>query len=449
MRFSPISSKATLPIWTQVLKPVLLALEDHAIRDLLSSGDVVRIITGDMSVYLDQSQLGRVLNLSLGCHRERVVIDQYLDRMPAVSGIVIDNADEPLRDVKVFLIHHITAEVLGLIAALRRLGCRDIVTLFVAYAGETPRSFLDGLLDLPSDQCRCLALTHVPDEDSVEGYYRLSTQYSSLEDCGPLVDAMKGRMNYFEAMRSVAIAEFMRLAARAEKQGKRCLIVEDGGYLAPTLNRAALEGRSVSEFVGALDVGVHDARPLRTALETVLIGSVEHTRAGFDLVREVEQSHGTLAFPAFSIAISRFKQNVESEEVAVSILNACENVLHATGRILSRRSCVVMGSQGAIGRSLMRALQSRLREPRTQLWGVDVKLEGAAPHDPVEAPSWESLGCMHEEPPIWCSASPGEPCWPARTWNSGFWNRRDRSWYWLAARPRPSSFQRSPHGSIC
>jgi hypothetical protein len=359
-----------------LLKRTLLALEDRHIRQILGARGVLRIVCGDVSVYVDRSQLGRVLNISLGQARARADIGSFLRRMPVLSRIVESQASRPLRDIRVFLVHHITAEVLGLVAALRELGCRDLTTLFVAYAGEAPASYLGPLLDLPAGEARFLALTNVPDAHSVEGHYRLSSQYSVLDTAAAIGDALAGRRwRYLEAMQVAGLVEFGRLLRRAEEAGERCLLVEDGGYLAPLLNRAALEGLTMREMLGAYDPECDDDRPVASVLERLLIGSVEHTRNGHNRLGAVEAQHGTLLRPAFSIAISRLKRVDEAQEVAVSVLNALENVLHAGGRVLSRRRCVVIGSRGAIGRSLVRALSARVRDP-LQVAGIDCVVPG-------------------------------------------------------------------------
>ncbi|MBN2491901.1 MAG: hypothetical protein JXQ29_13725 [Planctomycetes bacterium] len=377
---------------SHVLKRVLLALEDRDIRSLLNRREVVRIVCDDVAIYLDESQLGRVLQLSLGAPRERLDLEAFLDRMPRTRQVVGAAPAGALAGVHVFLVHHITAEVLGLIAALRRLGCRDLTTLFVAYAGEAPAGYLGPLLDLPPDEFRCLALVNVPDEESVEGRYRLSTQYSALAERAELTARLAGgRRRFFEAMQTVAAAEFLRLVSRAERSGGRCLIVEDGGYLAPALNRACLEGRRVAEFLPPAAGGAADERRLADALAGRLLGSVEHTRNGMNRLEAVARECGGLAFPAFSIAVSRLKIDVEAREVAVTLLNAVENVLHATGRILSRRRCVVLGSRGAIGGHLVRGLGERLNEPAAQLAGVDLRVDGAPATSGAESTTWAGL----------------------------------------------------------
>ncbi len=377
------------------LKRVLLALEDRFVRERLCARETVRVACGDFLVCVDRSQLGRVLSLSLGGPRERVGINAYLDRMPALARAIGDGATaKPLAGVKVFLVHHITSEVLGLIAALRRAGCTDLTTVFVAYAGEAPSSYLDPLLELPVDEFRCMALVNVAEAHNVEGHYRLSRRYSVLDD-HDAIDAMldRERMRFFDAMKAVTTTAFLQTIDRAREAGEPCLLIEDGGYVAPLINDACLRGLTTGalrESVRA--VGDHaEAEPLATRLDGVLVGTVEHTRNGFDRVAGVEAAHGGLAFPAFSIAISRHKIGVESREVATSILNAIENALNATGHVPARRNAVVLGHRGAIGQHLIDQLDARLDAPEAQLAGVDLKVEAPATEPVAEAARFADL----------------------------------------------------------
>ena len=368
---------------SETLKRVLLVLEDRNVRQRLADREVVRVDGGGVPIFLDVSQLGRVLELSLGRRRERPDVDSFLERMTVLSGIVAGaQRSQPLDGVRVFLVHHMTGEVLGVIAALRALGCRDLVCQFVTYAGEAPASYLDAVLDLPGDEFAALALANVPTRGHVEGHYRLSTQYSRLPEADAIAAALVGRnASYLPAMRAAAIAPFLAQIARADAADDRCLLIEDGGYLGPIVHDAALRGASMRTFAAEHGHTCADDRGVAEVFRRLFFGSVEHTRNGFDKLVDVERQHGCLALPAFSIAISRLKREVESKEVAASILNAVENVLHADGRILSRRACLVLGSNGAIGRELCRALASRLDSPATNLAVVDRE---TAPHTLAE-----------------------------------------------------------------
>ncbi len=366
---------------SELLKRVLLALEDRTVRQLLSAREVVRVDAGSVPVFLDIAQLGRVLELAIGQRRHRADADAFLQRMPALAGLTARHAGQrPLHGVPVFLVHHMTAEIVGTIAALRALGCRDLTCLFVTYAGEPPASYLDAVLDLPADEFRALALVHVPQPGHVEGCYRLSPQYSRLDEEPEIVRALRQREGkYLDAMRAVAVVPFLRQVARAEAAGQRVLLVEDGGYLAPPLNDAMLRGDTIAAFARSLGHDCDDARPLADGVGKHLLGTVEHTRNGFDRLVDVQKRNGRLALPAWSIAISRMKREVESREVAASVLAATEAVLNADGRVLARRSCLVLGSRGAIGKELCRALGGRLDAPPQQLVGIDLVANGAGP----------------------------------------------------------------------
>ena len=124
----------------RLMKRVLLALEDREIRRLLDEEQVIRILCDGDRIYLDSSHLGRVLNISLGEPRDKVDIGAFLARMPATADVVDSSKGQPFTGIKIFLIHHITAEILGLITALRKLGCRDLVALFIAYTSDVPSS---------------------------------------------------------------------------------------------------------------------------------------------------------------------------------------------------------------------------------------------------------------------------------------------------------------------
>jgi len=381
----PVLLESTPSEISEMLKRVLLALEDRSVRRLLEQREVLRIDTGTVPVFLDLAQLGRVLAITLGRRRQRADTDAFLQRMPALRAIVDRGGPEPLRDVRVFLVHHMTAEVTGLIGALRALGCRDLCCLFITYAGEPPASYLDAILDLPTDEFRALALVNVPVRGRAMGHYRLSQHYSQLEEAAAITAAMAGReARYLDAMRAAAVVPFLRQLARTEAAGQHCLLVEDGGYLGPVLHDGMLRGVTVGEFATELGHLVDDVRPLATVLQTRLVGTVEHTRNGFDKLEQVERRHGRLGLPAFSIAISHLKRVVEAREVAASVLGAVEAVLNADGRTLARRSCLVLGSRGAIGGQLCQSLVQRL--DAAAVFGVDLHAgEGPAADGCTEA----------------------------------------------------------------
>src|SRR6185369_2099044 len=379
---------ASDPTWLDhLLKRVLLLLEDRTVRECLAAAETSALVHGEVEVFLDLSQRGRVLNLAFDQPRGRATVASYLDRMPALAAAArAGAAARPLAGLSCILVHHITAEVLGLVAALRALGADDLDVLFVRYAGEIPNEYVDALLDLDRT-VRSFTLQHLQEPGVLEGRFVVSQQLSPLDGLERVATRLRREpMRYLEAMTAVAAG----LLVRGLERGRRIVIVEDGGYLVPEANRAAAAGETVGAFAARWGVGPVDAalarRRLRDVLAERLVGSVEHTRSGFDRVAAAERDVG-LVRPAYSIAISRLKVEEESHEVAAGILAAVEAVLHARGAVLSRRRPLVLGSRGAIGRRLVAALGAD-RVASDGVLGVDL---AAAVRGGAEARRWSAL----------------------------------------------------------
>ncbi|MCA8969240.1 MAG: hypothetical protein KDC95_05630 [Planctomycetes bacterium] len=370
-----------------VTKQVLLALEDLDVRQILRRGDVLRVETSETKTWIETSQLGRVLHLSIGSRRTRPDIDAFLERMPALSAVVrsaCDGADAlPLQNTSVFLVHHITSEVLGTIAALRELGCRDLHVVFVSYASEPAADWLAALLDLPEDEFRCHALMHLPAKTSVEGRYALSPRYSRNDGLESIAHALATPgLDYLQAMRRLTVPSFVEFCDAARARGHRVLLVEDGGYVAPVLQDAILRNECIGDVFRTCGLDPRDQTGDSTKLlanlvdiasqnDDAFVGSVEHTRNGYERLVRVGERHGGYAFPSFSIAISEHKFEVESEEVAASVVHAVETVLESGGKILNRRFPAVIGHRGAIGSRTFRILSQRL----PTVLGVDLVVE--------------------------------------------------------------------------
>lgn len=372
-----------------VLKRVLLLLEDRAVRRELDRGETIELVDGDAAVFVDASQQGRVLNLAFEQPRRRTSVEGYLERMPALAGVAAKHGrSRPFAKLSVLLVHHITSETLGLIAALRALGCDDLDVLFVRYAGEVPNEYLDAVLDPGAGAVRSFALQNVQDPREVEGRFVLSHQLSPHTGLEAVAEQLRATpTRYFEAMVQVAVTLFVR----ALERGGRILVVEDGGYLVPVLTRHAHAGGTVGELAAAHGAGTVAAalasRPLGDVLADRLVGSVEHTRNGFDRLAALERELGALARPAYSIAISRLKVEVEAAEVSAGVLAALEAVLHARGQVLSQRRALVLGSCGAIGSRIVRALGGGERL-RARTLGLDLRTPARAA---AEARTWREL----------------------------------------------------------
>lgn len=319
-------------------------------------------------------------------------VDEYLHRMLDMTSVVSKergkgDAGGPFADTSILLLHHLTAEVLGTIAALRALGCRDLVTVFVGYNEDAESAYRPDLDDLPEEEFRCFILkSTTASGGGAEGTYSIARSFTKAPEKAPLhYDAIdqamrEDRMDFLQAMRCLGVSAVLQQMARASAAGRKCLVIEDGGYLAPILNDAALSGQSVTEFRSshrapddqAVDNVLGDS--LQAALEAHHIGAVEHTRNGYDRDMRVNLNHGKLARPVFSIAVSYTKTQVESDIVGSSIINAATSVLYSHGYVLKRRNVLVFGSRGNIGRRMMRHFVDHLADAETNLIGCDLKV---------------------------------------------------------------------------
>ena len=360
------------------LKKAFLALEDRDVVRLLLEGAQIEVVSETNRAWLDLSRKGRCLNLSLERPRRRNEVAPYLDRMPELRRMSLEKRDS-LSGTRVFLVHHITSEILATIAALENMGAPALCVLFVKYAGMVPSDYLEALHALPEDSRKFYGLHRVEDARSIDGHYLLSGLYSSIRNEGALEHALSvRRADFFEAMRLSAGFLFFKEAFLARKAGERMLLIEDGGYLAPLLNRFCLEGRTLGQTLEHFALGPEEPGcpsvseldgPLGDWLADFFPGSVEHTRNGYDRLNDVRSEFGRLRFPALSIAVSGLKRDMESEEVAVSLIGAAESVLHGSGLVISRRRALVLGCAGAIGRRLMSQLSFRISEEAVH--GVD------------------------------------------------------------------------------
>ncbi|MBX7058736.1 MAG: hypothetical protein K1X75_11780 [Leptospirales bacterium] len=372
--------RADYSVSIDFLKRVFIVLEDRTIVERLLAGDAIEIRSRRLRAFLDLSRRGRCLNISLFEARDAANIEYYQKRMPALAALGERRRGE-LSGWRIFLIHHITSEILGVIKTLDALGAERLHTLFVKYAGSTPSDYLEALLTLPEDRFRFSSLQKIESSTSVDGYYLISRQYSPIDDLAALEAELEiNKLDFFSAMSLCAGQLFLREAAAARKARQRLLVIEDGGYLMPMLNDLALQGVSVEAALqhfalspAELGIGSADSELQSSLVEwlsPVLCGSIEHTRNGLNRLEAVCLQRGRLQWPAATIAVSDLKRNRESQEVSVSILHAVESILHGLGLVLSERRALVLGSCGAIGRNLMEDLFARLGAGRVS--GVDL-----------------------------------------------------------------------------
>lgn len=373
MIFLEKSDAAALSESLGMLVKEIQLFEDPAVLQMLAQGQTVEMISGAFHIYCDVSRWGACLNVSFDEIREKQDLADYLAPMKALEA-ALARRPRALAGVRLFVIHHATAEVLGLLKAFADAGCETLATFFVQYAGIVPDAYLETLMSLPPETFRFYGLQKMESRLKLGGAYLLSRHFTPLDDGCAVDQALADEApDFLGAMRLAAGHLFLKETASARLANRQLLLVEDGGYLAPLLNRFCLEGKTLGDVFAAfrLPLTADDGAMLFSDwLAPVFAGSVEHTKNGYDYVNEVVQALGKLRFPAASIAVSDLKRGPEAQACAISILNAVESILHRLGLIFSRRNVVLLGSAGAISGFLKAELSRRLAEG--SLCGVDI-----------------------------------------------------------------------------
>lgn len=361
---------------------ILLALEEKSVIEQLITGKELEIIFGnDKIAYLDLSMRGQWLNISFDERRTAVSVKQYLERMPYLK--TVSHQPEPaFENTHILLIHHLTPEILALMRGLELQGISSLQTLFVRYNPHVPSSYREALLSLPEENFHSVALQKCSQGNFASDYFILSEYFSSLRTWQSLKQILEEeKLDFFKAMQLCAGQFFFRKAALIEQTNSKLLLIEDGGYLAPFINRLCLENKTVLEAltyyrfpaseIQLFSTNIDLSQPLKDWLKKIFIGSIEHTRNGYDALVDVNKTFNQLAFPACSIAVSDIKRFKEGKEVAVSIIHAVESILHILGFVLSSRNVLVLGSCGTIGVPLVYDLRQRLSG---HVLGVDVQI---------------------------------------------------------------------------
>jgi len=370
------------PVMSQVLfKKLFLSLEAGSICDILTSSGTIKLKLNGIYFTLYLSQLSRVLNVSINLPRKVFNLNDYLRRMPELTSVARQAGhDMDFENVHIFLIHHITSEILAFIQALNQLKASSLGVLFVKYGGIVPAAYLDALLENTSKSFFTAGLSRKMTEKN-KNYYSLTKHFSDISSLSPLQNVLeKSKLNFFEAMKLTAMHVFLKFCKRAEKENKKVLIIEDGGYLGPLLNQFAMEGHSKSDIFKKYHVEhVRGEESFDTFLNRLVIGSIEHTKNGHDRIKQIQDNCSKLFMPAYSIAVSDKKTGEESQEVAHSILSAIESILHENGMVLSRRKGMVLGAEGNIGKCLCKFLTSgRLHDSNRDLLKVDLNCDREA-----------------------------------------------------------------------
>lgn len=364
-----------------ILKKLFLLLEDSSASKKIKEGNTIRAIIGKVSVYVDLSRLDRVLNFSI--NQKRTLLDSsfYLKRMPMLEQIANSIGHSfNFEGVHIFLIHHITSEIISLIETFRRLKVSTLDVAFVKYGGNIPPVYLDILLDIPTEMFFMAGLEFKLTKNNTP-YYGVSPLYSDFEIHSTFRHKLEdAKLGFFDAMRQLAVFLFLNKLLTLIEKNEKIILVEDGGYVAPVLNERALDGLSFGEVLDEFWVESKDqsirVKPFSEVLKTSVIGTVEHTRNGYDRLVKVKAEKTNLILPSFSIAISNEKTQEESKEVARSILNALDNTLHGIGKVLSKRKVLLLGSNGNIGRFLKQYLIGGfLHETNLDILEVDRKFD--------------------------------------------------------------------------
>ncbi len=359
--------------WMRLLARMLLLLQEESAVRLLADGCEIELASGARTVFLDMSRRGACLNISLGRRRQRADLRGYLRRLPRLERLAVESKGV-LEGVRVVFIHHFTAETLGVIAALREMGCAHLHGLFIRYKSILPDAFLEALLALPEQQFVFHSLTQVENEAQLMGRYLLSREFSPVAPLASLDEELRRTpLDYFKAMRAAACHVVMRQLLEARRAGQRVLLIEDGGYAAPVFNRWTAEKITLEEALRRsylkADEGNESSQLFGDWLAGLLVAGVEHTRNGYDQLMEVRRQCGEPVYPSYTIALSDYKNTEEAFGAAMAILMAAEYILAGRGDSLHQRHALVIGSQGFIGRHLLAQLAARSGAER--VIGVD------------------------------------------------------------------------------
>ncbi len=238
---------------------VLHLFEDPGVMAVLSQGHLLEMIASGHRAFLDLSRAGACLNVSLQQQRKPANIEVHLAAMPVLARCAAE-APQGFEGFRILLIHHATSEILGLLKALETLRCEHLRTVFIKYKGLVPDEHLEALFTLNQTRFAGHALQKVQMRDSVEGAYLLGRQYSPVAGLESVENRLRRQgITYIEAMRTLAFPLFFAEARQARRAGQQLLLVEDGGYVAPLLNRFCLDGLTLGQALTACAILPDDA----------------------------------------------------------------------------------------------------------------------------------------------------------------------------------------------
>ena len=219
----------------QIYKKIFLALEDEVICGILNREEKIKIITNKkIQVFLFLTRRCKILNLSFNEFKKTESLEDYLVKMPILNSI--SKQDKTFKGYKVFLIHHITSEILAVIESIQKLQASSLQVMFVKYAGKIPDAYLDTLLNVQTENFFMAGLTrHLTDKN--REFFTLAKYYSDIKDFQWLEEKLnQDKLNFYEAMKFISMYFFLLYLSEAKKEQRKVLLIEDGGYLAPNLN---------------------------------------------------------------------------------------------------------------------------------------------------------------------------------------------------------------------
>lgn len=359
----------------QVYKKIFLTFEDKNISEEILKEKIIEIETNkNIRVFLYTSRKNKFLNLSFGEVKKTLSLENYLDKMQILKSILKEELD--FKNVSIFLIHHITSEILAVIELIRNLKPVSLDMMFVKYAGKIPEAYLDSLFNINDENFFMAGLSRHLSEDNKE-YFSLAKYYSDLKGHEIFSKELETeRLKFYEAMKKISVYFFLHRLEKTIFENKKILVIEDGGYLSPILNEYMFLDRTIGEIYEEFSIPtkLESSKKLKDILDEFLIGTIEHTRNGYDKLQKVKSQFQKFETTTYSIAISNEKVIEESKEVAHSILSAIESILHGQGKILSKRNIIILGAKGNIGSFLVRyLLGGRLHDTNLKLVEVDLK----------------------------------------------------------------------------
>ena len=162
------------------------------------------MISGAFHVFFDLSRYGASLNVSFDEHRTVFSLEDYLTQMPALVR-ASQARKAALKGVRLFLIHHITAEVIGLLRAFQEAGCEALTTFFVKYGGIVPDAYLETLMSLPPEAFRFYSLQKIESREHLSGKFTFSRLFSPLTGLEGVDEAVFRRLSVIFLVRCVSL----------------------------------------------------------------------------------------------------------------------------------------------------------------------------------------------------------------------------------------------------